>query len=210
MLTDRYGQAEWLEWSGLPAALNKARAGGWLVFKKLVELDCRAHRCPGTIEVSLGELGERCGLPAGIVEKILEALRRKKIIKCYIPDNFEEPGLFEIRVPVKTPLAPEEVAARVPDPHLRDVSTYRYATEAERQPVDEKKVQEIVDLYLNHMSQKMNVFVLEQIEIAAQRFPLESIRLTIERAARHDLRSMGWVLKELIRDYAKEQGKSKK
>src|SRR5690242_806929 len=120
MLFERNDQTEWLEWSGLPLALNKIRSGGWAVFKKLVELDCRAHQCPGTVEVSLGELGERCGFEPEVVEKIVEALRKKKVLRCYVPDNDEELALIEIRVPVKTPLAPEEVARRVDDPRLRD------------------------------------------------------------------------------------------
>ena len=31
----------WIQFSGLPAALNKAKANGWLVFKTLIELDTR-------------------------------------------------------------------------------------------------------------------------------------------------------------------------
>jgi len=203
MLADRYEQAQWLEWSGLPAALNKARAGGWAVFKQLVELDCGRQRGAGTVEISLAELGERCGFAPDAVAKILETLRKKKVLRCYLPDNPEEAGLFEIRAPLKTPRGIEEIAARVSDPHLRDSSTWRYAAAEKDEPLDEKKVQAIVDLYLNHLSQKINIYILEQIEIAARRFTLEEIRLAIERAQRHEVRSMGWVLKELIRDHAK-------
>ena len=210
MFEDRYGQIEWIEWSGLPMALNQARSGAWPVFKKLLELDCRAHQSPGTVEISLKELGERCGTPPEAVAKIIEVLRKKKYLRYFLPDNEEEAGLFEIRFPLKTPIPYEEVARLVTDPHLRDASTYRYATEPQAVELDEKKVQEVVDLYFNHLSQKMNAFILEQIEIAARRFPLDQIRHTIERAARHELRNMGWVLKELIRDHAKTEKEKKK
>jgi hypothetical protein len=208
----RIEQAEWLEWSGLPLELNKVRQGGWPVFQKLVELDCQAHAFPGTVEISLAELGERCGYPTETLEKIIEALRKKKYLRCFIPDNTDEKGLFEIRVPLKTPLTPEAVAERIPNPRLHQPSDYRYLTahreEDEVQTVS--KVQEVVDLYFNHLSQKMNAYILEQIEIAARRFSMESIRLTIERAERHEIRTMGWVLKELIRDHTKQQKKKKK
>ena len=209
MNTDRNQQVEWLEWSGLPGRLNELRTGGWLVFKKLVELDCRAHRQPGTVEVSLVELGQRCGLSPEKAGRIIEVLRRRKYLRCYVPDHPEEEGLFEIRTPINTPVAPEEVARRVTDPHLRDAAGYRYAHPAEQIPLDEKKVQETVDCYLNTLSQKMNSFILDQIEIAARRFPLEAIRHTIERADRHNIRSMGWVLQQLIRDEVKKK-KAKK
>ncbi len=210
MYLERYDQAEWIEWSGLPAELNRIRAGGWLVFKKLVELDCRAHRQTGTVEVSLDELAKRCGLEPEKIGRIIEALRRKKYLRCYVPDHPEEEGLFEFRAPIKTPIPPDEVARLVPDPTLRDPTAYRYARPPDQVPLDEKKVQEAVDCYLNTLSQKMNTIILEQIEIAARRFPLEAIRHTIERADRHDIRSMGWVLKELIRDQKKKNEAKKK
>lgn len=209
MLFEHNDQAEWLEWSGLPQELNKVRSGGWTVFKKLVELDCRAHSHPGTVEIALTALGERCGFDAETTLKIIEALRKKKYLRCYLPDNYEESALIEIRTPLKTPLTPEEVALRVDDPHLRNVAQYRYVAGEPEQPVDEKKIHEVVDLYFNHLSQKMNSFILEQIEIVARRFEIEEIRHTMERAARHNLRTIGWVLKELIRDHAKKEKESR-
>src|SRR5262245_49914409 len=82
-MTDRYEEADWLEWSGLPAALNTARANGWLVFKKLVELDCRAGRRPGIVEISIAELAGRCGLTAETTAKVVETLRKKKYLRCF-------------------------------------------------------------------------------------------------------------------------------
>lgn len=206
MLFEGCDQAEWLEWSGLPRELNKVRAGGWVVFRKIVELDCQAHQQPGTVEVALQELAERCGLEPEATAKIIEALRKKKYLRCFLPeDNFEEPALLEIRLPLATPLAPEAVAARVADPRLRDASKYRYAAEPADPGADEQKMHEVVDLYFNYLSNKMNSFILEQIEIVARRFPIEEIRHTMERAARHNLRSISWVLKELIRDHEKKE-----
>mgnify|MGYP006972433802 CR=1 FL=1 len=94
------------------------------------------------------------------------------------------------------------------DPHLRDPGDYRYARAEDEPKIDDKKVQEAVDYYLNHLSQKMNSVILEQIEIAARRFTAESLRLAIDRAARHEIRSMTWVLKELIRDHQKQSEKN--
>lgn len=205
MLFERYNQAEWLEWSGLPAELNKIRAGGWVVFKKLVEIDCRANEFPGDIEVSLMELGERCGLEAEVAGKIIEALRKKKYLRCYLPDTADEAALIEIKLPVATPLKPAEVARRIRDPHLRDASAYRYAESRAELSTDIQKIQLVIDLYLNHLSQKMNAFILEQIEIVARRFEIEPIREMIERAEKHNMRNIGWVLKELIREQSKKK-----
>lgn len=199
-MSSRYASAEWLEISGLPAELNKVRAYGWLVFKKIVELDCARHRQPGTVECSLEYLAERCGLPWEKVAAIVLALMKKKYLAAFVPDNNEELGLFEVRCPIKTPVASEDVAGGAREPHLRDHSAYRYLTAPEAKPGDEKKVQKIIDHYLNRLSQKMNSFIVDEIEILARKFSLEKIEKTIERAARHDIRSIHWVTKELIRD----------
>lgn len=203
MLFERHDQVEWLEWSGLPLELNKVRAGGWAVFQKIAELDCRAHRLPDAVEITLKELGERTGHDAETTAKIIEALRKKKYLRCFLPEAPEEPALLEVRLPLKTPRKPEEVARMSLDPHLRDVSRYRYASEHPEPDADMTKIQDVVDLYLNHVSQKMNTFILEQIEIVARRFAIDEIRRIMERAPRHEMRSIGWVLKELIREHAK-------
>ncbi|HOE96277.1 MAG TPA: hypothetical protein PK847_06790 [Candidatus Sumerlaeota bacterium] len=208
MASDRYAQAEWLELSGLPLELNRLRQGAWLVFKKLAELDCDANRRPGEVEITVAELAARCGLEADKAARILELLQRKRRIRCYLPEHPEEEGIFAIRSPVKTPIPPERVAETTTNPFLRDLSNYRYARQEDEPPVDERKVQEAVDCYLNMLSTRMNVFILEQIEIAVRRFPLELVKQTIERAARHDIRSMKWVFKELIRDTARQEKKS--
>lgn len=203
MLQDRVQSAQWLELSGLPAELNKVRANGWLVFKTLVEMDCRAHRQPEAVEASLEELARRCGLDWERVGKILEALCKKKALACFVPDNPDEEGLYQIRVPVKTPKSAEETALEATDPQLRDASLFRYVDEEEDSDEMMKKTQKIVDVYLNKLSHKVNSFIVGEIEILARRFPMDKIELTMDRAARHEIRSIGWVVKELIRDSRK-------
>jgi hypothetical protein len=195
-----YEQAEWLEWSGLPRALNAARAGAWGVFKKIVELDCRAGRRPGVVEIPLEHLAERCGLDVEQVEKIIETLRRKKYLRVFLPEHPGEAALLEIRVPVATPIPAEEVARRNPDPHVRDPHNFRYARAVETPSADLKKVQDVVDLYLNHVSQRMNTFVIEQIEMIARRFEMAVIDRTMRRASEHNIRQIGWIVRELIRE----------
>jgi hypothetical protein len=199
-MTDRYAAAEWLEWSGLPAALNAARPPAWPVFKKIVEMDCRRNRNPEAVECSLGELAERCGMEWEKTARAVEALRRKKVLKCFIPDNPDEPGLYRVAVPIRTPKSPEEVARGANDPLLRDPTTFRYVEKPPDPPEQTKKVQRIIDHYLNVLSQKMNSFIVDEIEVLAERFTLEAIERTIDRGAKHEIQSIGWVARELIRD----------
>ncbi len=209
-MQSRYASAEWLELSGLPAEMNdRVRQHSWVVFKKIVELDCKRNRRPEAVEISLGELGSRCGLDPERVGKIAEALSKKKYLACFIPDNEDESGLFQVRVPIRTPRSAEEVALAATDPQLRDPATFRYATADDAEAPDESKVQHIVDLYLNSLSQKMNSFIVDEIEIIAQRFPLGTVEKMMRRASKLEIRSIGWVTRELIRE-AKKTSKKKK
>lgn len=209
-MISRYDTAEWIELSGLPAELNeKVRAGAWSVFKKIVEIDCRRHRVPEAVEISLGELGARCGLAPDKVAKIIEALRKRKFLSCFLPDNPDEPGLFEIRVPLVTPRKAEEIALAATEPNLRDPTSFRYLRASEEAALDVQKVQKIVDLYLNTLSQKVNSFIVDEIEILSRRFPFEAIEKAMLRAAKHEIRHIGWVSKELIRDAQRPEKKGK-
>lgn len=209
-MSSRYQTAEWIELSGLPGELNKVRSGGWLVFKKIIELDCARHHDPDAVEISLEELGERCGLDWEKSARIITALQKKKYLACFIPDNPDEPGLFQVRVPIRTPRNPEEVAESTSDPHLRDWKSYRYVAKAPEKPEDEKKVQLVIDLYLNTLSQKVNSIIVDQIEILARQFPMDKIERAMKRAARHEIWSIGWVAKDLIRDGTHKKKKRSK
>lgn len=204
-MDSREQSAEWLEFSGLPAEMNKARAGAWSVFKKIVELDCRRHRQPDAVEISLGELAERCGMEWEKIAKIAEALTKRKWLACFIPDNPDEAGLFQVRAPIKTPKSAEEVARTAADPYMRDATAFRYLEKPAEIEGQTAKTQKVLDLYLNVLSQEVNSFIVDQIEILAQRFPLEAIEKSMARAARHEVRSIKWVAKELIRDAQKKK-----
>lgn len=207
---DQCSQAEWLVFSGLPEALNAIRAGAWSVFQTIVQLDCRRNRLPSTLEISLEKLSKRTGLAPDKIEKILEALRKRQYLRLYLPDHPEEDALIEIRTPIQTPVEPAEVAKTVDDPHLRDIYLYRYASALATDDSDPGAVQDVVDLYMDKLSQKVNGYVVEQCEMLARRFSLESIRDMMERGARHNVRALGWVIRELIREERKQKAKGEK
>ncbi len=79
MKWERLTQVEWLSWSGLPAALNEVRQGGWTVFFTLVQLETRTNPLPDAVEISPNDLSEKCGIPIDKIEKICLALQKKKV-----------------------------------------------------------------------------------------------------------------------------------
>lgn len=198
----------WLEHSGLPARLNaEARAGAWSVFKKIVELDCQQNAIPDIVEVSPAALAEWTGLPAERVQRILVKLRQKRVIACFLGDDPQEPALLQIHVPLRTPRAPAEVLRESGKPFFHPAMRLRYAYRTEEPPSDEERLQQVVDLYFNNISMRINSFILDELRLLARRFPLESIRRVFGRAGMNDKPELGWAVRELLKDSPRSPGK---
>jgi hypothetical protein len=211
-MEERFSQCPlWLEYSGLPAYLNqKARGAGWLVFKAIVERDCEENQVPGIVEISLEELARRTGLEATIVERTVKKLKKEKVVGCFLPDNAEEAALLRINVPLKTPVSGEDVRKEYADVFPPGRDFFRYF-DTQTQEADEEKdaeLKEVVDLYFNALGLRINAFILDELRIIRRRFNLDSIRKTFERAKRHNIRSLHWVVRELLREQ-KKHAKSK-
>ncbi|MCX7018920.1 MAG: hypothetical protein WCK47_08115 [bacterium] len=196
----------WLELSGLPQMLG-AKPGGaamWAVFKKIVELDCAANSEPGTVEVALEELAWRSALAPAAARRALLSLRRLKLVACFVPDNDEEAALARVRTPLAAPLRRDELVARWPRVFTAAPAHLRYLDEAPSggAAADDGRdtvLQEIVDLYFNAVGLKMNVFVLDELRLVRQRFPIEAVRRVFHRARQNEIRSLQWIVRELVR-----------
>lgn len=195
----------WLEFSGLPELLNrKIRGGiGWLLFRKIVELDCALNPRPGIVEISLAELSQRTGLSLESVRRGAKALQKLEVITSFLPDNDEEEALFRIKVPLATPHPPAELKQLYPHVFGTEGHYFRYVdtdeAEINESEGDDPLLKEIVDLYLNVIGVKMNAFILDELRLIRQRFPMEMVRRTFRRAATNDVHSLAWVVRELIR-----------
>lgn len=194
----------WLEHSGLPEFLtDKVRGGfGWLVFKKIIELDCEKNSAPGTVEISLDDLKMRCGVPPDKLRRTIEALRKQKLIACFLPDNDEEAALFRVVTPLQTPIPVEQI--RRNNLKLFEHQYFRYHDDCvelseDDLPASDPGLQEVVDLYFDVVGLKMNVFILDELRMLPQRFKLSEIRSVFNMARKNEIRSLHWVIQELVR-----------
>jgi hypothetical protein len=197
---------KWLEYSGLPELLaQKIKSGaGWPLFKKIVELDCEKNSAPGTVEISLEELQKRCGVAPETTRKAAIALRKLKLLACFIPDNDEEAALFRVVTPLQTPRTAEQI--RLEDAHLFEngADYMRYyddcmAGKQEDLPTNDPDLKEVVDLYFDTIGLKMNVFILDELRMLPQRFTMQEVRSVFRRARKNEIRSLHWVIQELVR-----------
>ncbi|MCX7625236.1 MAG: hypothetical protein N2Z21_03375 [Candidatus Sumerlaeaceae bacterium] len=195
----------WLELSGLPNLLNaKIRGGaGWLLFKKVVELDCALNPQPGVVEISIANLAERTGVAPELLRRAAASLRKIGVLTYFLPDNDEEEALFRIKVPLPTPRSPAEIRQLYPEMFATEGHFFRYVDadqlETNEAETEDLLLKEIVDLYLNIIGVKMNAFILDELRLIRQRFPIEMVRRTFRRAAANDIHSLAWVVRELIR-----------
>ena len=201
----------WLELAGLPAAMNKAARSpaAWAVFCKLVALDCQRAPAAGIpIVIPIRNLADSCGIAPAAARRILGTLRRKKWIAAFLPDNDEEEALFQIKAPLPAPLTPEQVKQAHPSLFTDPTIPLRYETSGQAEEgepaAEDPALHEIIDLYFNTISMKMNSFILDELRLVRQRFELPLIRRIFQRAKNHGIDSMGWVLRELHRESAKK------
>lgn len=196
----------WLEYSGLPRLLNEKIKGGagWPVFRKIVELDCAANAEPEAVEITLEELGERCGVSPDAARKAILSMRKLKLVACFLPDDNEEPALLKVRTPLVTPVPAEEVRSRHAPLFLDPPQRFRYVDDedpgtAEEAEAADPALQEIVDLYFNTVGLKMNAFILDELRLVRHRFSMERVRKTFRRAQQNEIRSLQWIVRELVR-----------
>jgi len=200
----------WLEFSGLPEFLNsKVRKGAWSVFKKVVELDCSLNIQPGVVEASIRDISERTGLSPEVVEKCLVGLRKKKALACFVPDNFDEKALIRVKTPLRTPVSSKQLKKNHPDLFPPGKDFFRYTDEYIPEPEDDETLREIVDLYFNCLGLKMNLFILDELRLLRQRFQLADIKKAFETARRLEMKSLRWVMRQLLAG-EKKNGKRKK
>lgn len=208
----------WLEYSGLPSMLTKeVRTGAWSVFKKLVEIDCMNNSVePDTFEVSVEELSELVGLKPATVRNILIKLRRKKLIVCYLPEEDGEKGLFKINVPLSTPISARKVKRKYAHLFPPGKDFFRYAdkhiTESDG---DDPELQELIDIYLNTIGLKINVFVVDELRLIKERFDFGVIKEIFAQARERGIKSLRWIVRRLMleekkRDERKKERKEKR
>jgi hypothetical protein len=201
------GFPTWLEWSGLPLHLNeKIRIGAWSIFHKIVELDCERNRTPDAVEISVTELATRCGVNAKTCRRLLDGLRKQRVIIQFVPESDDEPALFQVRVPPETPISFEEVAKAHPELRLLErVGNARYARAETPVDPEDPSVRRVVDLYLDEIGLRMNSFILDELIFIAQRFPGREIERTFRQARRHERPSLAWIARELRRRHGQEK-----
>jgi len=194
----------WLEFSGLPEFLHAVRKNSWVIFKKLVELDCERHPArPGVVVVSPGEVGLRTGFDAEAVHKAVDGFRRKKLVRVFLPEHALDDMLYEIAAPLPVPASAEEIARAMEARFgtLGAVAPRRYAFAPDQGPAGsaehEERLRRAVEAYMTHLSLSVNSFVVDELAMLARRYDPELIEAAMRSAAAADERHVSAVYRRL-------------
>ncbi len=193
----------WLLHSGLPEHLGAiaGNAAAWALLRAVVELDIGANPArPGIVETPLCELARRTGFKPRALRSSVTALRKAGCLRAFLPESNEEPALFEVRVPLPTPIPPQDVLRAHPEFERTALADLRYATAPEAEPAHAEKLQRVVDLYLDLFSMRMNAFILDELRLISDRCDIELVERVFQRAKKNGARSLSWILAELRRE----------
>jgi len=191
----------WLEFSGLPDDLHSIRRHAWSVFRTMVALDCARHpQAPGLVETTATDVGVRAAFDGETVLKIALGLRRRGLIKAFIPEHPDEQLFYEIAVPLPAPRTAEEIAIDL-ETHVGAVaarSPWRYRSGAfAAQARDEQAHRATIDLYLQHIGVGLNASVVDELAILSGRFPLAALESAFRAASQAGERHLKFVFGRL-------------
>ncbi|MBI1290593.1 hypothetical protein GC173_05040 [bacterium] len=198
----------WIFLGGLPIHLlerGKSPAP-WLLLRTVIEIDQEQHPlAPGLVELPLRQLCERAGLNAQLLEKGLKVLRKEGLVRAFVPEHEEETALFQILTPLATPIPLDQIANAHPELSQSTHWPPRYSTPAQPDGEDLaasrlKKINRVVELYLDVFSMRMNNLVLEELQLIASRYELPLVEKVFQRARQAESRSLGWIVSEIRKE----------
>lgn len=200
----------WLEFSRLPQKIaDQLGIDAWLIFKKLIELDCLANPQPDLFKESVSRIAQMVGVDPPRVHQLLESLRNLQYIECYLPENDAEPVYLKIQGPISTPIAPSEIP--FVDGGLKgalEPITLRYYHPPESAKLENgSKFAQILHWYFDLCGMKMNNIILEDLKELESNFEVDQIKAVFLKAKQNNVRSLNYIFKQLYAPNTKDKRK---
>lgn len=194
----------WLDHSGLPGLLRDETKSpiAWFLFKHLVQLDCETNPQPGVVECPILEFSEHTGIEPKAVLSTLKKLRKQSLIRCFLPDHEEEVALIQLLCPLQTPISWKQLQREHPKFQGLLEHEFRYATqqsaaEFATDQLKQTKFQQVLELYLNLVSMKINQFVQDEIALIAEFYEYKLVQKIFLQARQKEIQNLGWIIRQI-------------
>lgn len=185
----------WLEESGIPERIA-AQSGpeGWLLFHKLVEIDCDINLTPDWFPFRPADLARWTGIAAPRVEILLKQLEREMWIER--SDTAWEIQKARIPTPLPVFLPEEELRRRVSgEAALGGRCFFRYLHDV----AGLEKVERVIYLYQMLFGARFSPRIVEDLEEIANSSPMEVIHDLFTEAYQKKVKSLAWIKTRLHR-----------
>lgn len=192
----------WLEESGLPAVLAEAAGPqGWMVFKKLIELDSERNALPGWVSVPMADFAAWCGMTEEEARAAMERLMEAGYVQFRPLGESADSDEYAIVTPIETPLSDKEIRERMKKrgwtvKPLR----FRYGDAKD----EEDAFKRTQNLYHEVFGARMNTHIASDLREIAENFEPYRIREVFEEAKRQRVKSLSWVITNLYRGERQE------
>lgn len=185
----------WINYSGFAAWLTNKSGGesaAWLLFKTLIDIDCR-YAVSQRVDTPIDALTGPTGLTIRQIKATMEIYRELALARYYIPEEESENALIEINTPLPTPKTHRQVIAmEIPDPAIA-VHRFCDCPEAREMDPNDPVLQEIIDLYLDTCSVRVNAFIVDRLKALRHRADIGAIRWAFKTTKKNNSHSLDMV-----------------
>ena len=179
----------WMEESGIPSQIT-AQLGpeGWLLFHKLVELDCDNNLTPEWFPFRTEDLSRWTGIPVSRMKNLLGQLEQHGWIER--SDTSLDIQKARIQVPLPVPVDEEAVRGRISGGAAEGGRfLFRYLQDTR----DLNKVERVVYLYQMLFGARFTPRIAEDLEEIASSWPMEVIHDRFTEAFQKKVKSLAWI-----------------
>lgn len=183
----------WLEESGLPQLLtNECHPHAWLVFRRLVELDCGNNLTPDDIQVIYEMMTRWVGLPQEPLIQILQQLEEGGWIR--ILQQHDDDMLCRITVPIKAPCSEAVIRERL---QTVGVQSNKIILRYFHDIGEMNRIEKVIYLYQMIFGLKFTPRIVEDLEEIANTFDMAVIYEVFSEAHSKKSKSLSWIKNQL-------------
>ncbi|MFB3788526.1 MAG: hypothetical protein ACE15F_19380 [bacterium] len=179
----------WMEESGIPERIAaQSGAEGWLLFHKLVEIDCDLNLTPDWFVFRPADLARWTGVAVSRVEPLLGRLEREQWIER--SELSQEIQKARIQVPLPITLDEEELQNRIRGAAaVGSRCFFRYWHDI----AGLEKVERVIYLYQMLFGARFSPRIVEDLEEIANAAPMEVISELFTEAYQKKVKSLAWI-----------------
>jgi len=183
----------WIQESGIPQRLaGEIGLDGWVVFRKLIELDCDANLTPDWFAVRAEDISNWTGIRPERIDSLLDRLEDGEWIECINRDL----DVQNVQIANPLPLEVDEVAIRQKLVG-EGVSGGRFILRYLDNLALLEKVERVIYFYQMLFGAKFSPRIVEDLEEIANNYPQEIIYQLFQEAYQKKVKTLAWIKSRL-------------